>query len=274
MTGKHDRRRDRAPSGDVPNRAVYERPRVVRQFVENSAIAPPEAAILRRYESDYVGGRVLDIGVGGGRTTPWLAPHCASYIGIDFSDEMIKSCRLRYPQWDFRWGDARDMSMIASASVDFALFSFNGIDYVDDDGRRQVLREVARVLKPGGLFVFSSHNLDGLENRTFIRDLLRLPMSFNPVRIAKSCARIGLRIFNCLRNPVREIRGANWAILNDPAHDFILRTYHVSPTAQRQQLSDAGFSSKVEMFDDDGRCITSTSKSPFVHYVARKTSAV
>ena len=51
------------------------------------------------------------------------------------------------------------MNEFDSNSFDLAWFSFNGIDYVATAGRVRILEEVRRILRPGGTFCFSSHNL-------------------------------------------------------------------------------------------------------------------
>ncbi|MBF0188289.1 MAG: methyltransferase domain-containing protein, partial [Magnetococcales bacterium] len=46
-----------------------------------------------------------------------------------------------------------------TTSFDVVLFSFNGIDYIHPySARLATLREIWRVLKPDGLFIFSTHN--------------------------------------------------------------------------------------------------------------------
>jgi SAM-dependent methyltransferase len=41
------------------------------------------------------GARVLDLGVGAGRTTSFLAPRASTYLGIDVSRKMVRSARRR-----------------------------------------------------------------------------------------------------------------------------------------------------------------------------------
>jgi SAM-dependent methyltransferase len=53
----------------------------------------------------------------------------------------------------------------SAQNFDFILFSFNGIDYVPACDRNAVFRELRRVGSKGGLFFFSTHNLQCL--RTF-----------------------------------------------------------------------------------------------------------
>src|SRR3954471_14749360 len=173
------------------NRAVFETQKVVSQYRHETQLTPAEARLLDRYHSSIVHQPVLDLGVGGGRTTPHLAPLASSYLGMDFSHAMIEACRNRYPSWEFRWGDARDLSELPAESFNFVIFAFNGIDYVDHDDRCRILRQVARVLKPNGVFLFSSHNLGCLPCGTFLRWIFRVEISPRPLRIARASARIG-----------------------------------------------------------------------------------
>ncbi|MGE4048279.1 MAG: class I SAM-dependent methyltransferase [Acetobacteraceae bacterium] len=119
----------------VRNRSVYERPAIVAEYARAEDLTAAELRLLHRYEALIIGGHVLDLGVGAGRTTPFLASRAASYVGIDYSQNMVDACRTRFPHWHFRRGDARDLSDFATQSCDFVLFSFNGIDSVSHDGR-------------------------------------------------------------------------------------------------------------------------------------------
>jgi len=102
---------------------------------------------------------VLDLGVGGGRTTPHLAKIASHYVGVDYSEAMIRACRRKFPDIEFLLADASDLSMFEDASFDAIVFSFNGLDsVVPNDKRSRCLRECSRVLRPAGVFVFSSHN--------------------------------------------------------------------------------------------------------------------
>src|SRR5690606_12109488 len=107
---------------------------------------------------EMAGKRILDIGVGGGRTTPYLLDVSRDYIGVDYAPKMIKKCRAQYPSVTFEVCDARDLSHFGPASFDLIFFSFNGIDYVDHADRIKILCEVRRVLTDQGAFVFSAHN--------------------------------------------------------------------------------------------------------------------
>jgi SAM-dependent methyltransferase len=247
------------------NQPIFERPAIVAEYAAAAALTPAEVRLLKRYQAEILGKDVLDIGVGAGRTTPFLAGQAASYVGIDFSQRMIDTCQKRFPDWCFRCGDARDLSAYPSASYDFVLFSFNGIDCVDHAGRMQILREVIRVLRPNGVFMFSSHNLDAVGSGNFLRDVFRVSLSADPVRNAKAIARVGLRLMNYLRNARRQYRAAEYALLTDPAHGFTILHYYIAASAQRQQLMKVGFSPSIDVEAD-----TQDRTPYYLYYVARK----
>ena len=135
----------------------YNAPEIIEFYAGKQGVTACE-----RYAFDKCvrpGDAVLDIGVGGGRTTAYLAPSAGRYVGVDYSQAMVAAARANYPQHEFHCADACNLSFLADGSFDVAVFSFNGIDYISSDASRLACqREVARVLRAGGRFVFSSHN--------------------------------------------------------------------------------------------------------------------
>lgn len=108
--------------------------------------------------SKYFKGKVLDIGCGCGRTTSYLDENGFKVIGFDITEEMIDYAKKKFPKIDFRVGDACKMDF-KDNSFDVAFFSFNGLDYIHPEKKRfGAIKEIERVLKPGGLFVYSSHD--------------------------------------------------------------------------------------------------------------------
>jgi ubiquinone/menaquinone biosynthesis C-methylase UbiE len=105
------------------------------------------------------GMAILDLGVGGGRTTSYLSRVGSRYVGVDYSEAMVEACTKRFPDLDFVLGDASDLSAFEDASFDAIVFSFNGMDcVVPDEKRLRCLRECRRLLRPEGMLIFSSHN--------------------------------------------------------------------------------------------------------------------
>ena len=121
-------------------------------------------------------GRILDLGCGAGRTTFGL--HDEGYrdiVGVDLSPQMIRRARAhaerRHRSLPFRVGDACRLPFRAR-SFQGCLFSFNGLMTIPSLARRiAALREVRRVLAPGGRFVFTTHErFDKVSPRSFWRE--------------------------------------------------------------------------------------------------------
>lgn len=127
---------------------AYERTTIVRDFAFRQALTPAEVAALGEVWR-HARGDVLDVGVGGGRTTGYLFGPAHSYRAIDVSAPMVEACRRRFPQVRVEVDDARTLATCGGTSFGLVLFSFNGIDYIGHAERAQVLAPVMRVLRPG-----------------------------------------------------------------------------------------------------------------------------
>jgi len=247
------------------NQHVYERRATVSYWTTD--LSGPELAIFELYAADIDGKHVLDLGVGAGRTSPFLARRAQRYVGLDYSHRLVSVARKRFPSLDIRHGDARDLTQFAQHSFDFVLFSFNGIDNVEHRDRMQILREIARVLRPGGLFAFSSHDLTKADasfgSRLLSSNTVRAPRQLlNPVSVFKAVIRLLRRLRNFRRNASRQTRTTGHAMLNDEALEFALLQYYVTEEEQKRQLSEVGFAEQVAVYPyPDGYSL---------YYVARK----
>jgi SAM-dependent methyltransferase len=109
--------------------------------------------------------RILDIGCGAGRTTFHLYRlGYTGIIGLDYSEKMIAVCRqqavARQMDIPFVRADARKLPY-GQGAFDAVLFSFNGLMTIPGrDNRLQAMGEIFRVLKTGGVFLFSTHDRD------------------------------------------------------------------------------------------------------------------
>jgi SAM-dependent methyltransferase len=259
------------------NMAVYRGRLLSWWFQRRTELQPSEASILCRLTPALSNAEVLDIGVGGGRTTAHLVKLGVSYTGIDYSARMIARCKARYPALAFEVCDARNLSRFAAGRFDFVLFSFNGIDCVSHAERLAVLEEIRRVLSNSGIFVFSSHNRDfgGMKPPWA---LSHLPFGINPFanslkffgRIA--CYPIG--IGNYLLNRKHQQQNDEYAILNDAANNYQMLTYCISVKKQLAQLRSAGYGA-VEVVGVDGRWLMASeygrcTEDPYLYYVCRR----
>jgi cyclopropane fatty-acyl-phospholipid synthase-like methyltransferase len=74
----------------------YNSPTIVAAYSQEESLSPCEQFLFDAYIKP--GMAVLDIGVGGGRTSPYLAGKASRYVGIDYAPEMLQVCREKYPQ--------------------------------------------------------------------------------------------------------------------------------------------------------------------------------
>lgn len=105
---------------------------------------------------EVAGRRVLEVGCGAGQCSRWLAGQGAEPVGIDLSRSQLAHGR----RLDSRTGvvvpvvqaDAERLPL-RDHSFDMAFSAFGAVSFAAD--LSQLLTEVARVLRPGGPWVFS-----------------------------------------------------------------------------------------------------------------------
>lgn len=101
--------------------------------------------------------KVLEIGCGAGRVTRALAQLFGQVCGVDVSGEMIQQAKRAlapFPNAQVHQNNGRDLSVLGDLQVDFA---FSTIVFQHIPSREIIenyVREVHRLLKPGGLFKF------------------------------------------------------------------------------------------------------------------------
>jgi SAM-dependent methyltransferase len=240
------------------NERTWNAPAVVTALARRSALQPAEAVILALLDRELPQASVLDIGVGGGRTSVYLLPRAREYRAIDNAPAMIAACRERFPEQRhlFRVGDARHLTEHHDGAYDLVLFSFNGIDYVSHGDRLLALAEIRRVTRPGGWFCMSSHNLGTVD--------VRLPP--RPFTFAALKRAFTLRLLNPRQDWSRRAR---FVVVRDRLRTL---TYHVSPSEQVRQLAGAGFDA-CEIVDGGGGRIglraAERSQDPWLYYLCR-----
>jgi 2-polyprenyl-3-methyl-5-hydroxy-6-metoxy-1,4-benzoquinol methylase len=135
--------------------------RVVKEFYQSSAedhLIFLFHVATYQYALQFVAGKsVLDFGCGSGYGTALIAEHCFAVVGIDISEEAICYAKEHYsvPRLSFS-----HIAKIEDASLPFAVESFDVVLSFQVIEHIQAvdlyLSEIRRVLKPGGLVIFST----------------------------------------------------------------------------------------------------------------------
>jgi SAM-dependent methyltransferase len=239
---------------------------------------PGEASALSWIAQHVRDQPILDVGVGGGRTVPILTSISDDYIALDYTPELVELCRRNHPGVRVHQMDARDLSAFDNESFALVMFSYNGLDSVDYAGRQAILREFARVLRPGGFALFSTHNLHGPSYRETPMRLVRMPrMSANPLAVCVDAARIAYTLpvatFNYLRYSRLNREYDGYALRVCAGHKFGVLLMYTDSEAQQRQLDEMGLCTEAVFGSTTGNLLQhgeDVSEEVWFHFVARK----
>lgn len=221
---------------------------------------PAEQSLLDLLEDKLSNFEMLDIGVGAGRTTHFFSHRVRKYIGVDYSQGMIDSCRHVYSNLTFEIQDVRNLKY-DDKTFDFILFSYNGLDSISYQDRKKALSEIRRVLKGNGYFAFSTHNLNAAHSA------FRFPLSINLKKWYKA---IVLRKANPL---YKSLLKKDHTMIFDGTHGYEISNYYCTPKYQISELSKHNFSI-VKIFKANGNEVSEidsySQNDLWLHYLCRK----
>jgi SAM-dependent methyltransferase len=263
---------------EVLNHGTWSKPAVMHQLSGGAAFTDPgERAAMELVRGQVRGKPILDLGVGTGRTIPMWRPLTTDYRALDYSAAMVAMCRSKYPGVKVDLCDARDLGAYPAGHFGLVTFAFSGIDAVPAQDRRAVLRSVYRVLQPGGLFFFSSLNIDGPSYRERPWRI-RIWPTRNPLRaamsVAKQAAGMPIDLGNWLRIRKSSEEGPGYAVAPLSAHHYGVLAHYTTLTRELNELEEERFAPGAVVFESRyGRRVApgdDTSRSDWFHFVARK----
>ncbi len=100
-------------------------------------------------------GPVCDLGCGPGHVARYLHERGVDVFGVDLSAGMVERARELNPGIDFRQGNMLSLDAVDESWG--AIVAFYSIIHVPRSDVPQALREMRRVLRPGGLLFLAFH---------------------------------------------------------------------------------------------------------------------
>ncbi|HEY5917380.1 MAG TPA: methyltransferase domain-containing protein [Chryseolinea sp.] len=105
--------------------------------------------------ADYVRGDILEIGCGEGRGVATLLERVNSFTAVDKIKEAIEELQKRFPSGKFISMNLPPLTSLGDNTYDFVI-SFQVIEHIENDAL--YLKEIHRVLKPGGMALLTTPN--------------------------------------------------------------------------------------------------------------------
>ncbi len=153
---------------DFVNKKFFSRDDVVLEYARataNIGLWESERLLIEKFVPRSA--KILELGAGTGRVSLGLRKIGYADLTItDFAPPMIETAKFFFAEnattdpakIRFAVEDATALSF-ATNSFDAAIFAFNGLQMIPKRERRKTaLREIARVLRLGGIFIFTGHD--------------------------------------------------------------------------------------------------------------------
>ena len=138
---------------------------------------PIDCKLLDRF-GEYVDGLgpVCDLGCGPGQVARYLHDHSVDVFGLDLSQEMVAVARKLSPDIKFKQGD---MSALKEEDDSLGgITAFYSIIHIPHHQIADVLRELLRVLVPGGYLLLAFHIGDEVLHKD---EIFEIPVSIDTV---------------------------------------------------------------------------------------------
>jgi len=142
----------------VNTQASYDRvaDEYVRRIADELEHKPLDRQLLDRFAARVCDvGLACDMGCGPGHVARYLQAHDVQVCGVDLSAELVERARRLNPGIEFQQGDMMALDIPDEAWV--GIVAFYSLIHIPRADMVQALRELRRVLRPGGVLLLSFH---------------------------------------------------------------------------------------------------------------------
>ena len=128
----------------------------VRRIADELEHKPLDRQLLDRFAASVRDvGLACDMGCGPGHVARYLQAHNVQVCGVDLSAELVERARRLNPGIEFQQGDMMALDIPDEAWV--GIVAFYSLIHIPRADMVQALRELRRVLRPGGVLLLSFH---------------------------------------------------------------------------------------------------------------------
>jgi SAM-dependent methyltransferase len=166
-----------------------------KQYFDELDGKPWDRAWLDRFASSVAGrGRVCDVGCGPGQIARYLAGRGVDSFGIDGSAVMVATARRLNPTLRFQQADFFGLPLPDGALAGIA--AFYSLIHCERHDLGRAVRELARVLVPGGRLLVAVHEGEGEVGRdeAFGKPVALVATLFSEAEVRTAVAGAGLTI--------------------------------------------------------------------------------
>jgi ubiquinone/menaquinone biosynthesis C-methylase UbiE len=164
------------------------------------------------------GERLLDAGVGGGRNLHWFSHGNYALYGVDTNVEAITALKEKYPEWADEQLQVAGLEALPFFEEFFHHIICSAVMHFANNHMHflQMVREMVRVLKPGGsLFIRMASNMgietlveplgdgvynlpDGTQRFLLTRPLLKTLVQNLPIMLAEPVKTVNVEDIRCM----------------------------------------------------------------------------